>query len=165
MTPQERQRMSPANHCYCNSKKGKAPLLYLKSRKAGYQGPSSPKHPQLLLSLRLMNHRRLRRAGERQSLRTWVCSAERLQELLCPASSHLIALSFRDSPILTCFLPASHCSTAGSHYELPFVPPPASIREAQLPLQELSYFIQFLNMMLLLTHFGQAVLKYTPTVT
>lgn len=69
--------------------------LYLKSRKAGCQGPSSPRHPQLLLSFSLMNHRLPRCAG--QSLHIWVWSAEKLQELLCPASSHLTALSLRFS--------------------------------------------------------------------
>lgn len=47
-TPGETKSMSPANQCYCNSKKGKAPLLYLKSRKAGCQGSSSPKQPTAL---------------------------------------------------------------------------------------------------------------------
>lgn len=99
-----------------------------------------PQTPTALLSLRLMNHTLLRRPGERQSLRIWVWSAEKLQELLCPASFHLTALSFRDSQILTCFLHASHCSTTRSHCELPFVPSPASIRQVQFPLQGLSSF-------------------------
>lgn len=41
-TPGETKSLSPANHCYCNFKKGKAPPLYLKPTNAGCQGPSSP---------------------------------------------------------------------------------------------------------------------------
>lgn len=156
--------MSPANHCYCNSKKRKAPLLCMKPRKAGCQGPSFPKHPQLFwVSDWWITHC----SDVQVSVRAYAFGFGVLRSSRsCFALHHFISLLCH-SEILK-FSPAFYMPATAQQPDLTVnchlyhLQPPSD--KSSFPYRVSLLFIQFLDMVLSITHFGQAVLKYTPTV-